>query len=367
MPELNPQMQQILDDLADVAVNAKLVGGPGVQLSADLSALIEAYSSETPTGPVTSHVDADDIQDDWTTDDDDDELDESHTQRAVGPDATQPVEQYDALAALGADIDDIADGLQRDAMPQGVTLIVRREDGLPVDPTTASRAVDLVLPSIVAVTGPLTAGTPVIGEQDEDTVARVPLTVAEDNLGAALAMLGAGRDGFNAAVPIAGVGTILITSLVGQPADAELAAELGTLPPDLPEVPDGQHPINGVLTAIEQEFGVRPQAQREFTVRYSKDNGQPLSYAEVEQILAHPVSRGLDRLGRHQFLEVTPGETASVKNARFVLLADGEIDLATIALAATAYRGTFDFGGTIGLVSANAEAQLVGVDADIPA
>lgn len=82
---------------------------------------------------------------------------------------------------------------------------------------------------------------------------------------------------------------------------------------------------------------------------------------------AHPASSspmGLGRFGPSVLLDIVEGDDPSTSVAVFQLLAAGEIDLATVATAAAAYRGTFDFGGTIGPVSANVEMQFVNVDVD---
>jgi hypothetical protein len=367
MPEPLDALDNVLADLQYAASQARLLGSVGEQLAVDLEGLVARYQGgadkAAPVVPIARAVNVperEDISPNLTEFDDnadensDEDFDEDFD------------EDPDEDAALRGVLDELGPALHAAATPQAIVLHVRRTDGFGLLAHDAREAVTTVLPSLVAVVGPLEIGA-VEPDETDAAVAHVTLTAGADTN---LAQLGAGQDGFNAAFPLVGVGDIVITSRVDDPADPELAAQLGLLAADLPEVDQGEHRINGVLTLIEQETGVRPQAQTGFTVRYSKDNGAPLSVDEVRQILAHPVSAGpggLARFGQSVLLDIVDGPHDSVKIARFGLVQAGEIDLATVAITATQYRGTFNFGGTIGLVSANAEAQLIDEDVDVDA
>jgi len=81
---------------------------------------------------------------------------------------------------------------------------------------------------------------------------------------------------------------------------------------------EGQHPINGVLTLIEEVTGERPEADQQFSVRYTKDSGNELTATEVQTILAHPVTAGpygLGRFGQSVLLEIFDGADVSSKAA----------------------------------------------------
>ena len=391
MPELNPQIRAILGDLEDLALNARLIGPAGHALAADLDALVAKHADGTPSqpaGPATQDQPADPqaleqfdsplevfeaIADGMPEDEVIARLPDVARAMVGLPPAGHPADGlgdgFDAdgaLAGLAAQIDEIGAEQRAAAAPQDLTLTMRkRGDGQILEAEVRQAAQDLQA-SLEAVVGALVINDDVTIH--DNGTGTVTLATGEDNDGSGLVALGAGTDGFNAALPT-GAGDILdVVATIGMPADAELAGQLGMLAPELPAVPEGQHAINGVLELVEEATGVRPQAQPMFTVTYSKDNGEELTEEQVGQILAHPISDALRRLGANQYVETTPGPDASVKVAHFALLDNGgDIDMATVALGATAYRGTFNFGGTIGVVTANAQAQLVDVEVPEPA
>lgn len=271
------------------------------------------------------------------------------------------VADEDPEDALRAEVNAIEAAIIAATAPHDIVLNVRRKDGFTLTVPQARLAIDMVLPTLTSELGELEVTE--LHEGDEDDLVQVTLTAADGNT--ALGRLGAGRDGFNADLPLIGVGLVSITSRVGDVDDPEAAAECGVLPPELPEVPEGQHPINGVLGLLEEAFGERPEAEPQFTVTYSKNDGTELTDAEVATIAAHPVStHGLRRFGQVTLRGVNATGDKSVKVAVFDCLNTGtDIDLATLAVRATAYKGTFDFGGTIGSVTANGEAALADIDA----
>lgn len=391
MPELNPQIRAILGDLEDLALNAKLIGPAGQPLAADLEALVAKHAAgAAPTSPAQPAAQAEEtaaaaekfnsplevfeaIADGMPDDEVIDRVPDV-ARAVIGlPPAVAPVGDEagafnvdDALDGLAAQIDEIGAEQMANARPQDLTLTVRDRGGNPVDEAVVRKAADDVKASLEAVGGPLVVGDTVV--INEDGSGTITLATGEGNDGSGLTALGAGTDGFEADLPTENGGIVSVVATIGMPADAELAEQLGTLPADLPEVPEGQHRINGVLQHVEEVTGVRPQAQPVFTVTYSKDDGGELTETMVEQILAHPISNALRRLGASQHVETTPGPDASVKVAHFAHLDNGgDIDMATVAMGVTAYRGTFNFGGDIGSVSANAQAQLVDVDVPEPA
>lgn len=386
MPELNPQIKAILDDLADLAVNAKLVGGPdGNALAKNLEAVVARFSNGTSAEPATPAAGQEqgtyanpleafeDIANGASAEQVARRLPDGALELAgltaaadSAPDAQEEPARYgtvmyDGLGDLEDQINEIGAGQLAAATPQDLTLRVTSRNGGLTEAAVRGAALDLQ-PTLEAVVGPLVINDDIAIANGTGTVT---LSIEGDD-GSRLAQLGAGTDGFSAALPGRHGGILDVIATIGMPADEALAAELGMLAPELPAVPDGQHAINGMLEVVQDMTGHRPQAQPMFTVTYTRDDGGELTEEQVNQILEHPVSDALRRLGANQHVHTANGPDVSVKVAHFALLAnDGDIDMATVALGATAYRGTFNFGPAIGSVTANAQAQLVDIDVDV--
>lgn len=387
-------MLELAAELRYLADQAKLISGGGPELSAELTALAAKYTGEVSFA-VTEALIVTDGEDDSAaalqsnvgdlpesqlrailadSSTDSDEEDIIAARLAAFSDPQVAATYAEAIKALAADQGAVnsdddeeeeltdedemwmeLDGVEADAYararPSTLELFVTRTGGGPLSQVEARAAVILVVPSIVEVVGPLEAD----GERQTDTGWAFKFA----GEGEGLVKLGAGRDGFNTALPASGGGTLTITSLVGQPEDPEAAEELGQNPVGLPEVPEGQHAINGFLELIEDETGERPEARPEFAIVYSREDGNELTARQALSIVNHPISAGLQRFGTSQFLTIDDGATDSEKVARFLLTHPGEIDPAVIALGAAAYRGTFNFGRGIGNVRANADMQLV--------
>ena len=362
----NDALAELISDLEYSATQADLLGAEGQQLAADIRRAIANLQAAAdggttlPVAPVPAFTDISTVTDEQLNR----VLDAINSPLTADEGNPDPIGDSntgdDPADDWEDEFDDIVNAPQQvpvEATPQDIVLHVRRVDGFALTEANARAAIDIVLPSLIEVLGQLDVQTVEVSE-DDASIANVTLTADGQD---SLAKLGAGRDGFNAAFPLIGVGDVVISSTVGQPADPDLAEEFG-LNVDLPEVPDGEHPINGVLTLFEERFGYRPQATAQFAVTYSRPDGSELTVDMVHQILAHPISAGLSRLGDSVLTDVVDDEFASSKTAQFLLAARGEIDLATVAMGATAYCGSFDFGGNIGLVHANASAELALVE-----
>lgn len=272
----------------------------------------------------------------------------------------EPVNEFndeldDELAAVG---DAVLDDMRQNALPQGMSLFVTRQDGFPLSLADADSALAVAMPPMREFFPQVAAAA---GEQDPEDPSRYEyrLTgIPSWTLSAA----GAGRDAINATIPLSGVGLVSITSRVDDPADPELAAELGYVR-ERPEVPEGQHPINAVLIQADAD-GADVQLI-DFQVRYSRPDGntEPLTTEQVQQVLAHQVSTaGLTRFGDYTVTGILDGAFETQKVATFAFRNAGEIDPRTVALNCTNYRGTFDFGAGIGVVTARAEANVTGND-----
>jgi len=263
------------------------------------------------------------------------------------------------LAGLAAQIDEVADETIIAASPTDITLLVNREDGLPIAFDHARIVLDALWSSIDRVLGPLRAG-----ELTVDGLAATMVCYPTDVTSAtALSGAGTGMDTFNATLPVAGAGTFVVTSRVGGIADEAAAIELG-LPTaadiaGIPAVPAGQHPINGVLIRREELTGEATPVVLSVTVTYRRTSGEELTEDHVKQILRHPLSvRGLNQLGARMKtdlpgIDIFDGEEACEKVARIPVAEDGYIKAATVAAGDTFYGGDYVFPG-IGEVNGTA-------------
>lgn len=366
MPELNPPLDPalaaVLADLEFSISQAQAIGSKAaVALAEELTALVQAHrigarlrpapgatpdtaQVAVPVAAAAQPVD-DDTDDEW-----DDGIDEDID------DDTDDIDEGPEMNALDEVGQQILEDMRRNAMPQGLTLLVTRQDGFPLSQRDADSALALVMPTLREVLPDVRTAAGV-HNVDEPSQFSYEVTDADPTT---LLRMGAGRDGFNAQVSLSGVGMVSVTSRVGQPADPELAAELGYVA-ELPEVPEGQHPINGVIAQIEQNPGDLEIG--DFQVVYARPGGdeRELTLEHVQLVLAHQVSRqGLSRFGDYEVVNIHAGQAPSEKVATFAFRGAAEIDPRTVALNCTQYRGSFDFGGDVGIVRAEARAEVLG-------
>lgn len=112
------------------------------------------------------------------------------------------------------------------------------------------------------------------------------------------------------------------------------------------------------IDLLEAENGELPEVSNLVTVSYTALNEEELTEENVREILDHPISQTLNKLGNIQLLSIEPGEQASTKNAVFVVLEEGRLPLKALALNAVAYRGIHVFPG-IGAVQAVGSTNFI--------
>lgn len=271
-------------------------------------------------------------------------------------------DDFDPLRELENEVNGAYEQAVDDAYPAGLELVIAThpDSDLVVTQAIAREVAELVLPTMNDVIGQLGIGNIALNEG----VARVSLTLAEGEDRSVLGNMGAGQDAFNAAIPIAG-GIVQVTSRVNDPANPELAEELGLVREEQEPRADGRHQINNVLDVYEEVAGERPQAEV-LRITYRREDNQELSQDQTNTIIDHPISQmGLQRLGNMMLVGIDPGMDPASKVAVFGAVGDGEIDPAVLGLGAAAYRGRFNFGPGIGMVSANAEVQLAGAEVPV--
>lgn len=124
-----------------------------------------------------------------------------------------------------------------------------------------------------------------------------------------------------------------------------------------PELNDGGEELaNSLARDFIEEEGV--SAGIDFSVTYTREDGENLTVDRVMSILEHPVSAGLSRIGTLQVKSVVVDlEDQSSATVTFRVISPGSLDLTAVAAGFAAYRGTFHFP-EIGAVTAEGRAEL---------
>jgi hypothetical protein len=101
-----------------------------------------------------------------------------------------------------------------------------------------------------------------------------------------------------------------------------------------------------------------PATDHLFHVKYRRIDGQELTLADVDFILAHKYSEALKNFENIQMFAVEDGATPSEKTVVFLVLAEGKIKLQHLALGLVQYRGQRVFPG-IGQVEAVGQVNFL--------
>lgn len=305
---------------------------------------------------------------------------EDETDEADGDDNVPFAYGHGEIAMEHGQDADLDDAMYENAMPGDMTVTVTSVDNVTLTEGDVLAVADQVVDQLrMTVVG--------LGLDADDfrmvarEAARVDgvwnVTVTADNASTrqVLTAMGAGKEGINMTLPHHDGSMLTVVAVVGDPTDPEAAAELGMMPVQLPEVPEGQHEINGVLQVAEEFLGERPRAT-ELVITYTRLDGAALSDADVAGIVAHPMSQaGLPRLGVGGRTpdRIDAGAEPNVKSAVFDLTGvNAEIDpaaldtqLAQITGAVAMYRGEVNLGPAYGIVRAVGSVHMRDMEIDL--
>ena len=94
----------------------------------------------------------------------------------------------------------------------------------------------------------------------------------------------------------------------------------------------------------------------QIVISYERHDGRELTEDQVATIIEHPISQGgLARLGTVVHMHTQSGPAPYQAQALFRVTPGDDVSLAQVATGVAAYRGSFNFGQNIGMVTASAQ------------
>lgn len=129
---------------------------------------------------------------------------------------------------------------------------------------------------------------------------------------------------------------------------------------DFDDYNDDNADYNDVDDYYDEELvphGVR-ETDNYITVTYTRLDENELTDDQVKNIIEHPISNALNKLGAIQLVTVKNTENVAKKEALFAIMEQGELSLKTLAYGIASYRGITIFPG-IGQVQAVGSVNFV--------